>query len=219
MSNRGRARALLAGILACILGFKLSHYYDLYFMRSPLCVCECERVCVCVSVSVSVCMVCSSRQRQRSPGHVLLVLHVLLLLRVVSQALDKAFYSSFLFALIRCFFFLTLFVVVPLLPLLLRRLLLVLLLCCCCCESFVGEMCVSASVGCQALGSTISGFNMRTAFLGLCPHYPLRSPSWVQFTHVRELVPVHHPCGSLGILLTFVSPFGLVDTSHGQRMN
>lgn len=162
-------------------------------------------------------MVCSSRQRQRSPGHVLLVLHVLLLLRVVSQALDKAFYLSFLFALIPCFFFLTLFVVVPLLPLLL--LLLVLLLCCCCCESFVGEMCVSASVGCQALGSTISGFNMRTAFLGLCPLYPLRSPSWVQFTHVRELVPVLHPCGSLGILLTFVSPFGLVDTSHGQRMN
>lgn len=30
-------------------------------------------------------------------------------------------------------------------------------------------MCVSASVGCQALGSTISGFNMRTAFLGLYP--------------------------------------------------
>lgn len=54
--ERGRARALLAGILACILGFKLSHYYDLYFMRSPLCanVSECVRVCVHVWYAAAV---------------------------------------------------------------------------------------------------------------------------------------------------------------------
>lgn len=73
MKERERERwsAKEAGILAGILGFKFSHYYDLYFMRCPLCAC----VCVCVSTSAS-CLL------PGSPGH---VLHVLLPLRVVAK--------------------------------------------------------------------------------------------------------------------------------------
>lgn len=91
--------------------------------------------------------------------------------------------------------------------------------------SFVCEMCVSASVGCQALGSTISGFNMRTAFafafaIVLAEWYswykscsPIPFPFPVPFPVLLSLSLAQIRSGpAVGyMLLTFAMPCRLVD--------